>query len=254
HYSKIAENIASAFHKKYYNPETGDYANGTQTMNAVPLVFGITPSELKEKTFQQIIKNIKQHENHFTTGFLGTTYLFRLLSDYGQDELIYKLLNQRDFPSFGRIIEAGATTMTEAWNAFLGDDFASHNHFNLGAPTEWFFRGLAGIRLLEEYPAFKRFQICPAFLPEIDFVRASFYCPYGKIFVEWARKRKEIILKVQVPVGTSAELILPAKFADSIQESVISEPSDSQKLNFDASESQAFLILESGSYNFELHE
>lgn len=254
HYTKIAENIASAFHKKYYNPETGDYVNGTQTMNTVPLIFGITPPELKEKTLGRIIENIKAHENHFTTGFLGTTYLFRLLGDYEQHDLIYKMLTQTDFPSFGRIIEAGATTMTEAWNAFLGDDLASHNHFNLGAPTEWFFRGLAGIRLLEEYPAFKRFKICPAFLSGIDFVKASFNCPYGKILVEWARKSKKIILKIEIPVGTTAELALPAKFADSIRERVISKIVYEQKLNSNASESQGVFILNSGSYNFELHE
>jgi alpha-L-rhamnosidase len=128
-------------------------------MNIIPLSFGITPIELREKVMQRVLDDIAKNEDHLTTGFLGTTFLIPELSKHGHDEVAYRIMTQRGYPSFGRIIDAGATTITEAWNAYLGEDFASHNHFNLGSVTEWFFSGLAGIQPHEEIPGFKKFII-----------------------------------------------------------------------------------------------
>lgn len=114
-------------------------------MQAMPLFFGLTPSAYQSRVLQVLVEDIRKHENHFTLGFLGTTFAAEVLARAGEHDLLYEVLTQLDFPFHGRILDAGATTITEAWNAFLGVDFASHNHANSGAVAGWFLRWLAEI-------------------------------------------------------------------------------------------------------------
>ena len=58
-------------------------------------------------------------------------------------------------PSYGAQLAAGATTLTEAWDA---NPASSQNHCMLGHVEEWFYSGLGGIRL---DPAAAGFQALP---------------------------------------------------------------------------------------------
>ena len=40
-YDKLAGEIRTAFNREFYNPKTGDYADGTQTANTLPLFLDI---------------------------------------------------------------------------------------------------------------------------------------------------------------------------------------------------------------------
>ncbi|MGC9452195.1 MAG: family 78 glycoside hydrolase catalytic domain [Oceanipulchritudo sp.] len=205
----LLQRIAEAYQRAYYNPESATYANGTQTMNALPLYMGITPEHLRAAVLRSLIDDLRAHEHHLTTGFLGTTFLFEVLARAGQHELIHTVLTRLDYPGHGRILNAGATTMTEAWNACLGDDFASHNHFNLGAPVAWFIRHLAGIQLDPERPGGRRFLVRPVFLDALDHAEGEWTGPCGRIASAWRRESGGLRLEVTVPAGAAALLSLP---------------------------------------------
>lgn len=115
--------------------------------------------------------------------------------------LFFDILTQRDYPSHGRILDLGATTTTEAWNAYLGDDFASHNHFNLGAVSAWFLRDLAGIR-----PGRAPDIIAPVFPAKIDHIDAEWISPQGPIRVHWQREADRIQLHIDTPVPGTLHL------------------------------------------------
>lgn len=80
----LLQRIAEAYQRAYYNPESATYANGTQTMNALPLYMGITPEHLRAAVLRSLIDDLRAHEHHLTTGFLGTTFLFEVLARAGQ--------------------------------------------------------------------------------------------------------------------------------------------------------------------------
>jgi alpha-L-rhamnosidase len=211
-YADLRETIRDAYQKTYYNATTGEYATGTQTMQAMPLAFGITPPAEQPRVLARLIANIEAHEWNLTTGFLGTTFLFDALAAAARHDVILRLLRQRDFPSLGRILDAGSTTITEAWNAHLGDDFASHNHFNLGAPAAWLLRYLAGLRPDLTVPGGRRLLIEPWLDGDLHRASGSWTGPAGQASVAWHRDSGGTFhLTATIPPGASAELRLAGR-------------------------------------------
>ncbi|WP_414648648.1 hypothetical protein [Edaphobacter sp.] len=69
-------------------------------------------------------------------------------------------MSEGDPPSYGSQLEAGATALTEAWDA---NPHSSQDHFMLGGAEEWFYRGLGRIDFDLSRPAKdERITIRPA--------------------------------------------------------------------------------------------
>ncbi len=82
------------------------------------------------------------------TGFLGTPYLLEELTKAGYAKLAYQLLLNTQYPSWGYMVDHGATTMWERWNGDqMRDDpsMNSYNHYAYGAVADWIYRYAAGI-------------------------------------------------------------------------------------------------------------
>jgi len=71
--------------------------------------------------------------------FLGTGYILPILSDYGYHDLAYEVASQTTYPSWGYMVEKGATSIWELWNSDTEppDQMNSRNHFALGSVAEW---------------------------------------------------------------------------------------------------------------------
>ena len=110
---------------------------------------------------EKLVEDIKAHDWHLTTGFLGTPYLMIELSNSGHSDVAYRLFLQKTYPSWGYMIEHGATTMWERWNGdqMMGDpSMNSYNHYAYGAVAEWLYRYAAGIDESAEDPGFHRIR------------------------------------------------------------------------------------------------
>ena len=123
-------------------------------------------------------------------------------------------MNQRDLPSYGYWVEQGSTTTWENWDG-IGSS-GSHNHPMFGSGLSWFYRDLAGLRVLE--PGFKAFEICPVVPEGLDWVEYSHDTTYGRIEIRWERGNGKFRLDCTVPVGTSAKVYLPAEGGAEIYE------------------------------------
>jgi alpha-L-rhamnosidase len=116
----------------------------------------------------------------------------------------------------------GATTIWERWNSIQPDGsihepgMNSFNHYAFGCVGEWLFRFVAGIEELE--PGFKRIRIKPH-LDGLDFVKASYRSVRGLIAVEWRKDGEQLHLNVTIPANTTALVYVPAKNAESVNES-----------------------------------
>jgi len=132
-YAKLAKDVAEAYQKKYYDTETKNYEGGTQTANLLPLGFGITPDELKPQVFENIVSAINARGGHPSTGFLGTQYILPTLSEYGRHDMAYEMINLKTYPSWGYMVEQGATTIWELWNSDTErpEGMNSRNHYAL---------------------------------------------------------------------------------------------------------------------------
>lgn len=205
------EKIAKAYQDKYFDSETKEYEGATQTANLLPLAFGITPKELEAQIIRNVVDNVAERDTHLTTGFLGTGYILPMLSDYGYHELAYALASQTTYPSWGYMVEQGATTIWELWNSDTAppESMNSRNHFALGSVGEWFYGYLAGIKPDIEAPGFKQIIFAPKPVGDLEWANASLKTAYGKAAIKWKINKKGLKVHLQVPANTTAKFEVP---------------------------------------------
>jgi alpha-L-rhamnosidase len=116
------------------------------------------------------------------------------------------------------MIERGATTMWERWDGIRedGTPFESLNHYSKGAVVSFLHRYVAGIRLLDDAPAYRRFCIEPQPGGPITWARARHDGPYGPIESAWRIDGGTLQLDITVPPGTAADVILPGRPAQTV--------------------------------------
>ena len=201
--------ISQSFHRQYFNPVTGLYAKDSQTAQALPLCFGMTPADKRPLVLEQLVKNIKEtRKSHVSSGIVGTLYVFQSLMESGRDDLAYAMIAQEDFPSWGHMLRNGATTTWESW-----DGGGSRNHPALGCIGAWFFQALAGIRPDPSSPGFKHIVISPAVVGDLTWAKARYQSGYGPIASQWKRQGDTLVVSVTIPPNTTATVFVPTKDA-----------------------------------------
>ena len=167
-YRSLAADIKRAFNRKFYDPKTRNYEQGTQFSNAFPLFLGLVPAGDEPAVLQNILSDIDRNKGHFTVGVLGAKYLLEALTAHGRADAAYRLATQTGYPSWAHLLEGGRTTLSEFW-----DLHGSHNHVMLGSVDGWFYKTLAGIEPDEQHPGFEHFQVKPFIPDSLNRVRAS---------------------------------------------------------------------------------
>lgn len=209
-YKELSEKIKKAFHKKYFNPLTKNYANGSQTANVLPLFLDIVPESDRGLVLHNLISDIVYGNNtHLTTGIIGTKYLMEVLSRYHSGDLAYEIATQTSYPSWGYMIANGATTIWELWQNKTGPGMNSHNHPMFGSVGAWLHRALAGIDQKESSAGYRNILIRPQIVRDLRYAAGSIFTPRGRIDCSWKRKDREIDLEVTIPVNTDAEIRIP---------------------------------------------
>ena len=203
-FATIRDKAAEAFHQELYDPATGSY--GKFGSNVLALKLGV-PAERKAKVVKALRDNIAEVNDHLDTGIVGTRYLCEILVENGLEDLAYKIINQRDFPSFGWWIEQGATTTWEQW-----DGGNSRNHPMFGGGIGWFYRDLAGLEATDA--GYRSFEVRPVLPEGLEWVRYSHNTTYGEIDIKWQRKAEDFTLSCVVPVGSTATIWVPFSGAE----------------------------------------
>lgn len=213
-YQSLYESIKKSINEEYITPN-GRLVSETQTGCVLALHFDLVEEKHRNRIQESLEKNILNHKNHLTTGFVGTPYLCHALSENNLHELAGTLFLKEDYPSWLYAVKKGATTIWERWNSILPNgDFDesgmnSLNHYAYGSIGEWMYRKLAGINQLE--PGYKKILIKPQFIKGITFVEASFESMYGTIKSSWSCRDNKIKVDIEIPANTTAVIYLPEK-------------------------------------------
>ncbi len=194
-YKTLCQKVVESFNRHFYHPDSCHYGTGSQTSNALPLFLGICGTN-KEAVLQSLIDDIHDHGDRLTTGDVGNRYLFRVLADNGQDELLLKMLDHDETPGYGFQIKQGATTLSEQWDPRQG---SSLNHFMMGQVDEWLFRSLVGIRQMPSTHGMRHLIIEPRAIGSIRHIKASIQTLYGTIEVNYDEDRQS--METKVPMG-----------------------------------------------------
>jgi len=221
HFTALAATLKDAFNRRFYNASTGHYDNGSQTSCVLPLAFDLVPEGERGRVFNHLVRKITDEtKNHIGTGLIGGQWLMRVLTDGGRADLAYTIASQKTYPSWGYMVEKGATTIWELWNGDTADPaMNSGNHVMLvGDLGIWLYENLAGIKPDPEQSGFKHSVMRPEPVGDLQFVKASHRSPYGLIASHWQRKNGVFHWDITVPVNTTATVYVPAASAENITE------------------------------------
>lgn len=212
-YTALYEKVKEAFNKKFMGKDKRPLSR-TQTSCILPLVFDLLSDDQKGPTVDLLCALIDEHGGHLTTGFVGTPYICKALSDNGKLKEAYDLLLKQDYPSWLYQVTHGATTIWEHWDGLKPDgslwspNMNSFNHYAYGAVGEWLYTVVAGLNIDEEMPAFKHSIIHPRIGGGLSFAEASHQSPYGEVKSRWEVAGERVLFKVNIPVNTTATVIL----------------------------------------------
>jgi len=208
-YDKLAGDIRTAFNREYYNPKTGDYADGTQTANTLPLFLGIA-TEKEGGAWGRLFDDIVyKHNSHLTTGIIGTKYIMELLTRTGASDLAYDIAVQTTYPSWGYMIENGATTLWELWQKREGPSMNSHNHPMFGSVGAWLYKTLAGINMSPGSVGFESILFQPQMVRDLRHASGTVQTLRGEVGCTWSRTDRAVRVEAVVPVGSAAEIVIP---------------------------------------------
>jgi len=252
-FSALAERLRSAFNDRFFCEETHLYDNGTQTSSVLPLAFGMVPKEHVGAAVDRLVENIVvTNEGHLATGLVGGQWLMRVLAEHGHADVAWQLATQRSYPSWGYMVEHGATTIWELWNGDTADPaMNSHNHLMLvGDLGVWLYEHLAGIRPDPDQPGFKHIILCPQPVRGLDSASARHRSMYGTIVSDWRIHGPTLLWDVTVPPNATATLFVPTHDAEAVTEG--GRPADEAEgvifLRFE--EGTAVYGVQAGLYSF----
>ncbi|WP_205472717.1 family 78 glycoside hydrolase catalytic domain [Nocardioides sp. SYSU D00038] len=219
HFAEQAAVVKEAFNDSFLDTARGLYrGNGDngyrQTHNVLALAFGLTPdAATADRVADSIVADVRAKGVHLNTGVLGTKYLLPVLTDSGHADLAYELAVQKTYPSWGYMIEQGATSMWEHWALAA----RSRGHYFLGTVDDWFFKYVGGIRA-SATTGYRDVTVAPAVTDRLDWARTTTDTPYGPVTSDWRHENGDLLLDVTVPVGSTATVVVPAENLASVVE------------------------------------
>jgi hypothetical protein len=247
-YEALASRVGAAFNARFWNAATGVYDKGSQTANAMPLSLGLVPQAYRQQVLEHIVADIHTHNDHVTTGEIGYPYMLRALMAAGRSDVEMAMMMRKDPPSYGSQLEAGATALTEAWDA---NPHSSQDHFMLGGAEEWFYRGLGGIDFdLSRADKDERITIRPAVVDGVDWVRCSYDSKLGKIESDWKKEDGTLAMDVTIPAGETATVWVPAANGAAVMEGATTAEKATGVTFVQRSREAAEYRVGSGSYHF----
>jgi alpha-L-rhamnosidase len=208
HYTQAANNIADAYHREFFDHQSGHYgASGTsyrQTMNVLPLAFGAVPEQHVRSVANSLMIDIETRTaGHLDCGAIGVKYLLPVLTDHGRPDLAITVASQETRPGWGVWRKAGAQTLMESWDTTA----RSLNHYFLGSSAAWIQQRIAGLR--STAPGWKCFDVSPVLDTRINRARIVHDSIRGPVSVEWSRSDNHMDVHLVVPPGATARLALP---------------------------------------------
>ena len=271
HYKELFEKIRDAFQKKFVhedgfvagadnspspfgqinNPNAKSKGGDTQTGYVLALHMNLLPEKLRATAVEKLVKKIDDNHGLLATGFLGTPYLLEELTKAGQASLAYKLLLNTQYPSWGYLVQHGATTMWERWNGDqMKDDpsMNSYNHYAYGAVADWIYRYAAGIDATPLDAGFHTVLLHPVFDARMGSIVFDYDSSYGAIHSDWTVQDKKASWHVTIPANTTGWL--GADAAKYRLDGVA--VSENQRLKAGTRAGQQGFEVPAGSYTFEV--
>lgn len=201
-YNEYAVGAKRAYKWLYLNGKIPDTDRPAKLVR--PLALGLIDDEpeRKRKIEKRLEMAVVNREYCIGTGFLSTPFILPVLCNAGKTEMAYKMLLNEKSPGWLYEIKKGATTIWEDWE---GSEFASRNHYAMGAVCQWLFEFMGGICVSGK----NHFDISPVPGENIEWTNIKYNSIYGNVEVSWRKDGQKIIYHIEIPSNTTARIKLP---------------------------------------------
>jgi alpha-L-rhamnosidase len=254
-WAALVPQIRNAFVAAYRGAD-GSIYTGSQCAYAMALALDmISDPAQRAQTAGKFVEKLAADNNHLKTGFLGTPLLLPTCSKIGRNDLAMRLLLNEDYPSWGFPISIGATTMWERWNSIGADlnfgpvDMNSFNHYAYGAVGDWMYGNLGGIQALEA--GYKKSLIAPLVgCGGQTNASCAQQTSFGRLATDWSLSGGTCVLAVEIPVNTTATVLVPAKASTNVYEGAVLAETALGVQYLGMTNGVAMYLVGSGSYVF----
>ncbi|MFC7598400.1 family 78 glycoside hydrolase catalytic domain [Terrabacter sp. GCM10028922] len=212
YFAALADRVRSAF-GKHYVTDGGRITSDCATVYALAIAFDLLDGADRQGAGDRLAELARANGYRISTGFAGTPFVTGALSATGHLDDAYRLLLERECPSWLYPVTMGATTVWERWDSMLPDgtinpgEMTSFNHYALGAVADWMHRTIGGIVPLA--PGYDRVAIAPQPGGGLSWAKASLRTRRGLIATHWSIDDETMTLHLEVPAGVTAVVRLP---------------------------------------------
>lgn len=219
-YQEEFAQLKATFAAKYIT-KAGLVVSDSQTGLALAICFGLlSTSDQLAAAGARLVRLVRQSGFRVSTGFAGTPLVLHALTQTDHVDVAYRMLLEKECPSWLYPVTMGATTVWERWDSMLPDgrinpgSMTSFNHYALGSVANWLHTVVGGIRPLE--PGWRTFCVRPRPDRALTEVDVGFDSPYGWVGVKWWLVEREpgvMVFKimVKVPPNTRALVVMPGQ-------------------------------------------
>ena len=207
----LADRVREAFNEHYVDDD-GTVRSDCTTAYTLAIVFGLLDEETEQLAGKRLAQLVTESGFKVSTGFAGTPYITDALTLTGHLDDAYRLLLERECPSWLYSVTMGATTVWERWDSMLPDgtinsgEMTSFNHYALGAVADWMHRTIGGIAALE--PGYARVRIAPRPGGGLTWCRTGLDTPRGRVEVSWHVTDGTLTVETTLPADVIGVLAL----------------------------------------------
>jgi alpha-L-rhamnosidase len=220
-YQTLAAQVREAFGREYVTPN-GRLMSDATTAYALALEFALlADAGQRQQAGRRLAHLVRGSGYRISTGFVGTPLVCDALCSVGEVEAAYRLLLERECPSWLYPVTMGATTIWERWDSMLPDgavnpgEMTSFNHYALGAVADWLHRVVGG--LAPAAPGYRKLAFQPQPGGGLTWARTHHRTPYGPASCAWRIEDGTLTVEIEVPANTSARVSLPGRESEPVE-------------------------------------
>lgn len=179
-----------------FNVETGDFAGGTLSSDIFAIQAGLVVEEDRERQMTHLINKIKENDTIFSFGIFGMSWAYEILSEAGENQLIYDWLMRENSPSYYDMLKTGNAALAEYFPIPTQKkrQSGSLNHAMFSSYSNWFVKALLGLQLTTH-----QLVIHPAIDLPIEWISGSIKTEVGKVAINYQKMPKSIVIEVRIP-------------------------------------------------------
>jgi alpha-L-rhamnosidase len=212
-FADLAASLRAAFNEHYVTG--GRVLSDCTTVYALAIAFGLLDAADETVAGDRLAELCAQASYRISTGFAGTPFITDALTRTGHTDQAYKLLLERECPSWLYPVTMGATTVWERWDSMLPDgtinpgEMTSFNHYALGAVADWMHKVVGGVAPLA--PGYSRVLVAPQPGGGLTEAETTLKTTHGRVSVHWIVSGGQFTVDVDLPEGIDGVLRLPGQ-------------------------------------------